>query len=663
MATAREASIHVTMKTSGFLSGLRQIKNQSLQEAKAMGRGFSRHLGAGLKGGLERSKQALKDLGGGLKENIKNAATFGGALGGAALVHNAMQLQGLYAQVAFEMERASGKAFSVADAQEAITKAADKTKRTHEEMATALRVMLDRGADPAFAVESMESVGHAINSTGQDAERVGRVISALSIKYGLSGKEGVKMLDDVIATASKGKITMEEYMEDFNEFGSIASAAGLKGESGLRTMLGMIAKMGPQVNGTTSEISSGMDILFERLRDMGIMERIFKESKSKMKFSREDFGAVDNAFDQMEYLAKAGPDAMKLFASEFTGREEKAAFEAFFGPYFQSLEKGLTEGKKKTEAHVEAMKDLRLGQLDLATPLGEQGKVAEHSARAQKTAAAKMRDAMNKLSEAMTKPEMLSAIDSLAENMPPLASAVAKALDFIANNPLAAVGIFAGAKVGLAFAQGALVKAGSSIGTSAAAAIKARAAAAGTWGTAGRALGVAAGAAIAFYIGKKAIDKMFEERSKEHGAAVGTEAAAFATAKSTDLNRKQSELQNVRAQINALKAKQGSFTGKVTNAANMTFGALSGALGLTEGYTDTRADSLAKLEAAERELQGSIENQRKSQDTAAGSAMQMAAATREATRAMRALAKSANNTNGTNGPVSPGHTGPGWAQQ
>jgi hypothetical protein len=648
------------MKNSGFLAGLRQLGTQVDKESRKMRRTLNVAMGRGIQSGIKESKQAIKDLGGGLKQSTKDAVTFGGALGGAALIHNAMELQGAYAQIAFEMERATGRAYSVEAAQEAVTAATGKTKRTSEELATAMRVMLDRGANPDVALASLELVGHAMNATGQDAERVGRLVGGLSNKFNLTSSQGAAMFDTIIATATEAKVSTEEFMEDFNEFGSIAQAAGLKGQKGLQALLGLVVQIGPKVNGSTSEISSGLDILFERVRDMGIIERIFKDSRSKMKFKKEDFGALDNVFDQVEYLAKAGPEAMKLFQAEFTGREEKAAFEAMFGPYFSSLEEQLTKGVKKNQAHIDAMEDLRLAHNDMSPDVG-QGGIQEQSARLQQTGAAKVRDAMNKFSAAMTQPQMLEAIDSMATSLPPLASAIAKGMNFVAKHPVLAAGAFAGAKIGGAFIGGAAETAGTKIGSAAGKAILKSAAGQSAWTIAGKALGVAAGAAVVYALGQHAIDSMYDNAAKQHGDAAGTEASALATAGSSDMGRKEQELQMVRAKIAAARDDRDSFTGTMGAGANKIFAALAGASGMSDGtFTDTRADSIAKLVASEKLLSDSILAQRKRNLEAADSGAVVA-------RAMRDVATAATEASsalkgGGRGPVKPSHTGPGWSQ-
>lgn len=655
---SKEASLKVTIKNQSFLAGMRQIVRKTVSSGQEMGAALTKSLKEPIKAGISSAKKSLQELGSGIKDTMKSVGTLGGAIGGASLVANALELQGLYGQVAFEMERATGKSYSVAQAQAVIASAANKTKRTHEEMATAMKTMLDRGADPTFAIASMESVGHVMNVTGQDAERLGRLMAGVSSKYGLSGKEGAAMLDRIVGTASRGKLQMEEFFEDFNEFGSLAKGAGLEGSQGLNTMLSMIEQMGPKLNGTTSEVSAGLEILFERLRDAGTMERIFKEAGAtagKMKFNRDQFSSLNIAVDQAEYLTRAGPKAMKAFRAEFTGREEKAAFDAMFKPYFDKLNSELKAGTKEATAHQKAVEEMRDHQKKLGDPMANQGKVLSQSARAQQTATAKMRDAMNKLSEAMTKPEMLDAINSFSENLPKLASVVASALGFIAKNPMLAMGAYAGARVGLSFASGALMSAGAKIGTAAATAIRTKAAAVGAWGVAGRAMGVAAGAAIAYYMGQQAIKNMYEQRDKELGGAVVGEARAAAVAGSKNLTAKEAELKSVQAQIAELKANQSSWGGWASNTANQTFGAIAGGLGMTDGYTDTRADSLAKLEAAERQLEASITKQKEGANLAADGSKELAASAKEAAKATREVAAAMKGLGGL-------HTGPGHAQ-
>jgi hypothetical protein len=662
--SVREASIRVNMKAQGFLSGLRQLLQSAETTATKMGTSFKNAVGPSFTAGIKKSKDALKDLGSGVKENMKNVATLGGAIGTGALINNAMQLQEIYGQVAFQLERSTGKAHSLAEVQNYVTSSARKTKRTHEELGNAMAVMLDRGADPTFAIQSLEAVGHVMNVTGKESEKVGRLLAGMQIKYGLNAQQASSMMDEVLVTQSAGKLSLEEYMEDFNEFGSVAKTAGLGGIKGLQFMLGMITKMGPALNGSTGEVSAGLDILFERLRDVGIVENIFKTAAPGVKFDKKQFVALDNAVDQLEALSKGGPKVMAAFKESFTGREETAAIEAMMGSYFKTYNEQIGKGVKDTQSHLDAMEDLRIDFDDMTKPIAEQGKIAEQSARIQETGSAKVRSAMNILSEAMTKPQMLEAIDSLAENMPTLASGFAKIIGFVVKHPLLAAGGFAAGKVGLSFASGALGEAGSKIGGAAAKSIATQAVAMGPWKTAGAALGIAAVAYLAYKGGEALIDSMYEARSKEHGAAVGAEASAFATAGGTNMVKKEQELQGIRAQLAKAKEEQSSVGGMASDAANSFFAALAGAgaaVGLNDdvGYSDTRADSIAKLEAAERELTTSIEKQKKSTQNVAEGGEQAAKALTYASIAANNFTKAMRDAGG-DGLSHPKNTGPGF---
>lgn len=660
----REAAIRVNMKAQGFLSGLRQILQESNTTAEKMGNKFKVALGGSFKAGIESSKNALKDLGSGIKETMSNVATLGGAIGTGAMINNAVQLQEVYSQVAFQLERATGKAHSLGQVQSFVTNAAKETKRTHEELGTAMAVMLDRGTDPTFAIQSLQSVGHVMNATGKEANQVGRLLSGMSIKFGLNGREAAGMLNQVLDASGRGKLSMEEYMEDFNEFGSIAKTAGFGGKEGLGMMLGLISKLGPALNGSTGEISAGLDILFERLRDVGIVEGIIKQAKPSMKFDKNAFSALGDAQQKMEYLAKAGPDAMALFRESFTGREETAAIEAYMGPYFTTMQSELKKGKKKTEAHLESMKVLRSSQADLKKPMAAQGDVMKQSAKIQETSTAKVRSAMNILSEAMTQPQMLDAIDSLAKNMPTLASGFAKLIGFVIKHPVLAGGMALGGKAGLSFASGMLSEAGANIGKSAAQSIAADVAAVGPWKSAGLALGVAAAAYIAYEGGKKLIDAMYESQGKELGGAVSSEAQASAVAGGKNLSAKESALASIRDQIKKAKEEQSGFSGTMAGAANSTFGMLAGiggSMGITDEvkFTDSRADSVAKLEAAERELQASIEKQKNSTNGVARSGDKAASSLELLSESANKFAKIVDKFGGGGTPKLD-NTGPGY---
>ena len=562
--SSREAAIFVTMDQHGFVTGLRTMQEEVKRVGKAAGPAISSPLNKGFANVRKNASADLAAIGG----HLKTLATLGGAVSAGALVMEAQQLQGLYAQVAFEMQRVTGEAFSIAQAQAVVVRASAATKRTHEEMATAMRTMLDRGADPRFAVESMKTVGDVMNATGMDAERIGRLLAGLSNKYGVNGQEAASAISSVLESASAGRIQMEEFMEDFNEFGSIAQLAGLKGSDGLNVMMNMVREMGPQLNGTTSEINSGMDILFERMRDAGkiegILRAVYGTQKTAKLFDRNEFAGLKDARAQMDYLMRQGPQVMKLFSEEFTGREEKAAFNSFVGPYFDLLNEGIAAGKTEAQAHLAAVERIKARQTDLGAPIKAASDVAAQSATMQATSAAKMRDAMNKLAEAMTSEEALKALDSLADTLPQVASMFAKALEFATKHPYLTGTMVVGARVGMSFAGGALGNAGADIAKSFGGALQTSLA--GPAAGAGTAMALAANAAmvvgagvIGYQIGKAIADAYLDEQIARTKAAQSANIASINAQNNGDEKEKQTALDDLRRKRSALIEERDSF--------------------------------------------------------------------------------------------------------
>src|SRR5690606_2617261 len=155
----------------------------------------------------------------------------------ASLINSAMQLQGTYAQIAFEMERISGKAFTIADAQELIDRATEKTRRSHEEMATAMQAMLQAGADPRYAVANLDVVGEAMNATKLDAATLGTTMGTLSARVKLSGSEGRNALEQIVTVAKTAKVSAEDLITSINDTAVTAQENGLRGAAGFTFLL------------------------------------------------------------------------------------------------------------------------------------------------------------------------------------------------------------------------------------------------------------------------------------------------------------------------------------------------------------------------------------------------------------------------------------------
>jgi hypothetical protein len=197
---------------------------------------------------------------------------------------------------------------------------------------------------------------------------------------------------------------------------------------------------------------------------------------------------------------------------------------------------------------------------------------------------------------------MLEALNDLARDLPKVARGMAKLVSFTINNPALAVGGYAAARVGVSFASGALANAGTAIGASAAAQIKASAVAMGPWKVAGVALATAAAAYLIYKLGQAGLDKLFKERSEEASGLAGASAAGevAALSKSTSTATKKKALATLEEKIQAAEAVRKERREGIFNKA--TFGAYADVAETAAGGDD----QLAKARHAARLLRESL---------------------------------------------------------
>lgn len=487
MAT-KQANIQVGLKAGDFVSGMKSLEKETTASGKKMTSAFARNVkkdatGAfavvesrwanTVKGMAAGGKAQLKSMWSGLSDKVKMAGEIGGLFAFGSLAKDAVTLRSEYSRIGLQIRAMGGDMMSVEQIQSRIEGAVQKTGRSQGELTDAVKIMLDRGAKSDFAFGSLEAVGALMNTTGMDAERVGRAVAALSVKYGLTGEQAGKAASKMVEAAARGGVTIEEFMEDFNELGSHAGAAGLKGERGMNMMLRVIELMGPKVNGTMSEVSSGADIVMERLRDAAIVERLFKDAGKGSSFKATEFAKMGDFTEQALYTMETGGlDVMKKLREEFPGREEMAAFEAFFGPYFEEFKKAKDAGKSETDASSDAkaaqakwLEAMQQGTDSTIDVIKESEKIAAESP------VAAFNRAQSIMLKAFSDPKMMSAIRQLAQQLPRLAEAISQVIGFILDNPMLAGGMYVGGRMALGAAQGgieAYLKGGAQAGAEAA---------------------------------------------------------------------------------------------------------------------------------------------------------------------------------------------------
>src|SRR3990167_3407131 len=100
MAT-REAGIKVTLKSGAYSAGLDDMKRRTKQAGDEMGRALSVNMKQGLGAATNSMRSMMSSVGG----MMRTALTLGGAVSVGALVKDAIQLQGVFRNIAFTVNK------------------------------------------------------------------------------------------------------------------------------------------------------------------------------------------------------------------------------------------------------------------------------------------------------------------------------------------------------------------------------------------------------------------------------------------------------------------------------------------------------------------------------------------------------------------------------
>jgi hypothetical protein len=443
----RPARVRLMLDSGSFLGGLQSVSAQ----VSRLGRG----MGGALNAGVERFGERLKDTSAKVKEFAGMAIGLAGGFGIFEASRAAIGIQDRYLTIAQAMSRASGEAVRWQDVQQSVEAAATLHRRTSEEIVAGFDAVREKSGEALLAAQSLGILGEAMNATGKSSEEFGAIIGSLRKKFGISELGELKSALLSIFEATKGgKIRFEELSEDLDELGSIAGAAGLTGITGFRKALGLAAAVAPQVNQSISEVLTGMDQLTEKLRQQPVVEGLAKAGGVAGKRFFEDFLAQPDAFARLRTLLEASARKGKLgklrkeaIEVEFTGREERAAFQSLAKPFMEAFAAARASGKNAKEATVAATAafDASVARLGTATSTWES--IQRDAAERASGTAAKLRNAQEVWEQAFRRPEMIGAMNQLADQLPKLARGLADLVGWASNNPWQAVPTMLGAEI------------------------------------------------------------------------------------------------------------------------------------------------------------------------------------------------------------------------
>jgi hypothetical protein len=438
-----EAKIVVNIERGAFKSYLKGMES----DVAASGKRMKTALSSSLSAGLGNVKNSMKGMLSGIGGHIKTLATFGGAIGAGMLVKDALHLQTLYRNIAYNINKIPGQAMKWQDVQAAVERSVEKTGAKAEDMARTFDFLFKEIGDVDVAKNSLEAIGTIATATGGSVDDLAEVVRLAVEKFNI----GTDRLPDALAnfeslTGIGGK-GIDELGRRFGMMAGAAADAGFTGEEGMRGVLGLLMQVD---NAIGERAEPAIKRMFEVLRHGGTeIESIEKKMGRKFKVG-------EDARERMKaILAKGGPARAELM-KKLTG-DAYLAFKQIAPAFDTALEKALASGKSQTEATTMALEAFDRSILGSKEQLRSFEDNAKEAARRLKDdPALQLQKAMNKLQKVMTSPQALASIKKLMDVLPPLAENMAKLLSFILDHPLVAGGAALVGKGGASFASGYL---------------------------------------------------------------------------------------------------------------------------------------------------------------------------------------------------------------
>lgn len=595
----KDARVRLNLSNAGFLSAMQQADRETkafTRDVEAIGgaaerssRKTSGFLSA-VKAGAGGARSELTALGSKISGLVGMAATLGGALSIGGAMHGAMQATSAYKDLAFSIRVGTGEAMSWQDVQKDVEEGAGRWKRSNQEVRESYAGLFAETGNKDFAKAGFESAARAADATGKSMSTWSDIAGTLNEKFGI----GASGIDDAMAAAieltNKGGASAEELASKLGIVGASAKMLGMTGTAGFKSVLGMI-NMADDSLGTTKQKFGAVTNVLDQMADPERLKQIEKALGVKLTDSKG--GVRGDALQRI--LAKTQGDEGQL--RKAFGATEVKLVASMAKPFVEAFAAAKGTVQQRTAAALDAYTKA----LEAASKTTYDGAALAKDATARLNEAPRnMAQALNDFEKVFERPEMVKAVDAAAAMAPKLAGLFGNLLSFAAEHPILAAGAVAGG----AAAKGAITgvakdlgeRAMSASGKAIAEAFTKSVEKSGAWGTAGKALGVAAAAVVAYEIGKHAIDQLYEKRGKEATDLVtaGTEADLAAT--SNDPARKAAAAAALRQQIEAAeKDKPGFFEQAFAVGANMVDSSVD---------VDERENALARARAKLQRLEG-----------------------------------------------------------
>lgn len=433
----KTASIKVDLKADQAKAGIRGLGAETKKTAGEMGSSLQSALSTGMKGGVDAVKSAFSSI----KSTVLSLGGLAGGLGIAELAKGAIQSEGAYRKIAFQIHAGTGELVSMRDIQKETHAAALKTGQASDDLAASMAAVYQETGNADFARQTIETIGTAAKGAHEPLATMAAISGTLNEKFGVTKDQLPSALATIVALGNKGGVSVGDMGEKLGMIGAFAKEAGLEGEKGLSQILGMM-NLADNATGSFKKGMSAVGGLIETLGSTAGKQKI----GAALGLSQKDLGG--NAIQNIEAIIKKTKGDKGQLEKAVGGEQLKLLLD-IGKTYSTALNATAGDSKMKTAAGVEAMRAaFEAASKSSLTYADLQKEAASEMA----TGEGKMQTAIEKLRQAFAKPEVTAAIEKLMGALPALADMIASIVGFAADHPTLA----AGAAIGGTFGKGAL---------------------------------------------------------------------------------------------------------------------------------------------------------------------------------------------------------------
>lgn len=363
----------------------------------------------------------------------------GAVLGLGAMANEAIQARTNFASLSFALERGRGVLISWQDLQARAQASSGQWAKNNTELAATMKDVFDTSGDINFSLDTMEKIAMASRATGVEMRKVGGLVGALNQQFGLTADEAGNAIGAIFELGNQGGLSFEEISASLSKLGSVAKQAGLEGREGLQELVGLANEMVAAAGSGQGAVESMSMILGRLAGDVNVRKNLDKqlgidvEGKSPIQLFRE---MVIKTNAEADELGKVFTEKGRIISAAFKGKD----FD-------------------------EIVRRARESSTDEAT-------LREKAAQRMAEPAAKFEAAIEKVRQKLTSPEVIGAIEKLADVLPKVADLFTDLVDFVGNNPFTAGSLVLGGRSlgGFGMLAGPAGQMGSAAGTMTAAA-------------------------------------------------------------------------------------------------------------------------------------------------------------------------------------------------